>query len=84
MTRAEKDRASREQPGGTIWWFPETRKALLGWLTGNTEAPVNQSGLKREKVKVTGKKAEKHTSQSYRGGGGQGTKASALLQPLCA
>ena len=34
-------------------------------------------------MKVTGKKAEESALQSYRGGGGQGTMVSALLQPRC-
>ena len=33
-------------------------KALLGWLRGNTYAPVNQSRPKGKEVKVTGKKTE--------------------------
>ena len=35
-------------------------------------------------MKVTGKKAEEFALQSYRGGGGQGTLVSVLLQSLCA
>ena len=49
-------------PGAARWltdsWFPETRKARLGRLRGNTQAPVNQSRPKGKEVKVTGKKAE--------------------------
>ena len=47
----------------TIWWFPETWKALLGWLRGNTQASVNQSKPKWKEEKVTGKKAEESAEQ---------------------
>ena len=50
----------------TIWWFPETWKALLGWLRGNTQAPVNQSGPKGKEVKATGKKAEESAVEYIR------------------
>ena len=76
-----------ELPGSsrvTHWRFPETWKALLGWLRGNTSAPVNQSGLKGKEMKVTGKKTEESSLQSYWGGGGQETMISVLFQPLCA
>ena len=36
----------------------------MGWLRGNTQAPVNQSGLKRKEV--TGKKAEESALQYIR------------------
>ena len=52
--------------------IPEMWRALLGWLRGNTEAPVNQSGPKGKEVKVTGEKAEESALQCYGGGGGQG------------
>ena len=83
-----EDPRCTEIPGShqvTHWRFPETWKALLGWLRGNTEAPVNQSGPKGEEVKVTGEKAEEESAlQSYWGGGGQGTMVSVFLQSLCA
>ena len=47
----------------TIWWFPETWKALLEWLRGNTQASVNQSRPKGKEEKRTGKKAEESTLQ---------------------
>ena len=50
----------------TIWWFPETWKALLGWLRGNTQASVNQSKPKWKEEKVTGKKAEASAEQYIR------------------
>ena len=47
----------------TIWRFPETWRALLGWLRGNTWAPGNQSNWKGKEVKVSGKKAEEPALQ---------------------
>ena len=50
----------------TIWWFPQTWKALLGWFKGNTQASVNQSKPKWKEEKVTGKKAEASAEQYIR------------------
>ena len=59
-------------------------KALLGWLRGNTCAPVNQSRPKGKEVKVTGKKAEESTFTILLESRCQETTISVLLQPLCA
>ena len=48
------------------------RKALLGWLRGNTQAPVNQSRPKGKEVKVTGKKAEESALQYIQEGVARG------------
>ena len=40
-------------------------RALSGWLRGNTQAPVNQSGPKGKEAEVTGKKAEEPALQSH-------------------
>ena len=77
-----------EIPGSTqvtrLLAIPWNVEGTLGMAQRQHWAPVNQSRPKRKEMKVTGKKTEESTLQAYRGGGGQETIVSVLLQPLCA
>ena len=88
MAPCDPGRKRHRFPGATrwltVWWFPETWRALLGRFRGNTQVPVNQWVPKGKGMKVTGKKTEESSLQSYWGGGGQGAMVSVLLQPLYA
>ena len=88
MAPCDPGRKRHRFPGATrwltVWWFPETWRALLGRFRGNTQVPVNQWVPKGKGMKVTGKKTEESSLQSYWGGGGQETMISVLFQPLCA
>ena len=89
VTWPEKERNSLEQLGDSPLGdspFGDSLKhrSTLGMAQGNTWAPINQSRQKGKEAKVTGKKAEESTLQSYQGRNGQGTIVSVLLQPLCA